>query len=144
MAKVTIKMPDEFLEKLSKLGDKTDRIVDAVLEEGGREAVKYVKDGLSGAIGKDTKYPSRTTGELERGLGVSPPKLNRGATGRDVKIGFSESRPDGEVNAKLANILEYGKSGQSPKPFLKAAQTKARKPVMNAMEQKFDEEVGNI
>jgi len=144
MAKATITMPDEFLQKTSRLGDQTDRIIDACLEEGGKEALPFVRDGLSGAIGKNTKYPSRSTGELERGLGVSPPNLNRRGTGRNVKIGFSESRPDGKSNAMLANLIEYGKSGQSPKPFLKAARSKAKLPVKKAMERKFDEEVDGI
>ena len=35
MAKTDIKMPDEFLRSLSKLGDKTDEIAERVLEAGG-------------------------------------------------------------------------------------------------------------
>ena len=35
MAKVNIKMPEEFLMKISRLGSKTDEIVPRVLEAGG-------------------------------------------------------------------------------------------------------------
>ena len=35
MAKADVKMPDDFLLKLSKLGDKTDEIIPKVLESGG-------------------------------------------------------------------------------------------------------------
>ena len=35
----------------------------------------------------------------------------------NIKVGFSEPRPDGESNAMLASILEYGKSGQPAKPL---------------------------
>ena len=35
MAKVQIKMPEDFLLKLSRLGDKTDEILPKVLEAGG-------------------------------------------------------------------------------------------------------------
>jgi hypothetical protein len=44
-----------------------------------------------------------------------------------VKIGFKEPRRNGESNAKIANIIEYGKSGQPPKPFLKPARSASRK-----------------
>jgi hypothetical protein len=36
MARVEIKMPEEFLLKLSRLGDKTDDIVIKILEAGGK------------------------------------------------------------------------------------------------------------
>ena len=143
MAKVTMKMPDEIMEKFSRLGDQTDRIIDSCLEAGGEAALPFVRDGLAGVIGRDTKYPSRSTGELQRALGVSPPKLNRRGA-RDVKIGFNEPRSDGRPNALIANVLEYGKSGQPPKPFLKQARSQAKKPVERAIEERFDEEVGKL
>lgn len=34
---------------------------------------------------------------------------------------FKEPRSDGESNAKIASIIEYGKQGQPPNPFLKSA-----------------------
>ena len=143
MAKVTMQMPDEFLERVSKLGNETDRIIDSCLEAGGEVALGFVRDGLAGVVGKNTKLPSRSTGELVRALGVSPPKLNRKGA-RDVKIGFNEPHSDGRPNALLANVLEYGKSGQPPKPFLKKARSQAKKPVEAAIEKRFDEEVSKI
>ena len=144
MAKVTMKMPDEIIEQFSKLGENTDRIIDSCLEAGGEVALPYVRDGLAGVIGRDTKLPSRSTGELVSALGVSPPKLNKRGV-RDIKIGFHEPRRgDGRPNALVANVLEYGKSGQPPKPFLKPARSQAKKPVTDAIEQRFDEEVSKL
>ena len=51
---------------------------------------------------------------------------------------------DGESNAKIANIIEYGKHGQPPKPFLKPAKTATRDSCAAAMRQVFDEEVGKL
>jgi hypothetical protein len=143
MAKVTIIPPTAIMERFSKLSDQTDRIIDSCLEAGGEVALGYVRDGLVGVIGKDTKIPSRSTGELAGALGVSPPKTNRRGA-RDVKIGFNEPRRDGRPNALVANVLEYGKSGQPPKPFLKPARNQAKKPVTDAIERRFDEEVSKI
>ena len=69
MAKVDIKMPDDFLEKLSKLGSHTDEISERVLEAGGEVVLARIRTNLSSVVGRDTKVESRSTGELERSLG---------------------------------------------------------------------------
>ena len=111
MAKADIKMPEDFLMKISQLGSNFDAVAERVLEAGGEVVLAKVQSNLAGVVGSGTKYDSRSTGELERSLGLSPAKLNRDGN-HDIKVGFSEPRSDGESNAKLANILEYGKHGQ--------------------------------
>lgn len=143
MAKVDFKMPDDFLRKVSALGEKTDEIIPRVLEAGGEVALEKVRDNLREAVGRDTKYPSRSTGELEAALGLSPARMDKDGN-FNVKIGFSEPRSNGESNAKIANILEYGKHGQPPKPFLKPAKTQARKPGIEAMKEKLEEEIDGL
>ena len=72
MAKVQIKMPEDFLLKLSRLGNKTDEILPKVLEAGGEVVLEKVRSNLQAVIGRDTKEESRSTGELVSALGVSP------------------------------------------------------------------------
>lgn len=144
MAKVEIKMPEDFLLRLSRLSEKTDEIIPKVLEAGGEVVLAKVKNNLSSVVGKGTKEKSRSTGELERSLGLSPAKQKRDGSGWDVKVGFAEPRRDGGSNAKLANIIEYGKSGQPAKPFLKPAKSTSRKQCIEAMKAKLDEEVNGI
>ncbi|QNO17855.1 HK97-gp10 family putative phage morphogenesis protein [Caproicibacterium amylolyticum] len=143
MAKVSFSMPADFLRKVSALGEKTDEIIPRVLEAGGEVAFEKVRDNLESVIGRDTKSPSRSTGELASALGLSPARMDKDGN-FNVKVGFSEPRPDGESNAKIANILEYGKHGQPPKPFLKPAKTQARKPGIEAMKEKLEEEIKKI
>lgn len=143
MAKATMLMPDEFLERLSKLGDKTDEITKEVLKEGGKVALDKVRGSLKSVIGHDLKDESRSTGQLESALGVSPPKLDRNGN-YNVKVGFAENRTDGEINAKLANIIEYGKHGQPAKPFLARAKRGLKKPCEAAMKEKFEEEIKKL
>ncbi|UZT81479.1 HK97-gp10 family putative phage morphogenesis protein [Caproicibacterium sp. BJN0003] len=143
MAKAQIKMPEEFLLKVSRLADQTDVIIPKVLEAGGEVVLTKVKSNLSSAVGSGTKEKSRSTGELERSLGLSPAKQNRNGNW-DVKIGFAEPRSDGNSNAKIANILEYGKSGQPPKPFLKPARTQSKSACIETMKSKLQEEVDGI
>lgn len=137
-------MPEEFLLKVSRLKEKTDEILPRVLEAGGQVVLERVKSNLSAVVGKGTKEPSRSTGELENALGLSPAKPKRDGSGWDIKVGFAEPRSDGNSNAKIANILEYGKHGQPPRPFLKPAKTQSRKACIETMEAKLDEEVRGI
>ena len=143
MAKVDVKMPEDFLMKVSRLADKTDEIIPRVLEAGGEVVLSKTKANLQSVIGSGTKYDSRSTGELAAALGLSPTLQDRNGN-HNIKIGFSEPRRGGGSNAKLANIIEYGKSGQPPKPFLKPAKSTSRKPCIEAMKAKLDEEVSRI
>ena len=143
MARASFKMPEDFLTKVSPLADKTDEIIPKGLKEGGEVVAAKVKSNLQAVIGKETKYDSRSTGELIDALGVTPAGVDRNGN-YDVKVGFDEPRKDGESNAKIANILEYGKSGQQPKPFLKPAKTASRNACIEAMKRKLDEEINKL
>ncbi|EAF5283148.1 HK97-gp10 family putative phage morphogenesis protein [Listeria monocytogenes] len=143
MAKVDIKMPDDFLLKISNLGSDFDPVAEKVLKAGGEVVFKRTKSNLSAVIGKGTKHESRSTGELEKALGVTSVRLDRNGN-HNIKIGFSEPRSDGESNAKLANILEYGKHGQPAKPFLKPAKSASKSECISTMKSTFEEEVKKI
>lgn len=140
MGKVDIKMPDEFLERISKVGSDFDSIAEAVLETGGEVVLAKTKSNLSAVIGKGTKYESRSTGELESALGMTTVKMDKQGN-HNIKIGFAEPRSDGDSNAKIANIIEYGKHGQPAKPFLKPAKRASKNECITAMQNKFEEEV---
>ncbi len=143
MAKAAFKMPEEFLIKLSRLGEKTDEIIPKVLEAGGEVVEAKVKSNLQAVIGSGTKEESRSTGELLSALGVSSARQDKDGN-FNVKVGFSEPRPDGKSNAMIAGVLEYGKSGQSPKPFLKPAKSASRNECIEAMKAALEREVNGI
>ena len=143
MAKVDVKMPEDFLLKMSRLGKDFDAVAEQVLEAGGEVALKAVQGKLSAVISSGTKHPSRSTGELESSLGLSPVKLDKNGN-HDIKVGFSEPRADGKSNAMIANVLEYGKHGQPARPFLKPAKSAARKECIAAMQERFEQEVKKL
>ncbi len=143
MARVEVKMPEEFLLKISRLADKTDEIVPKVLEAGGEVVLAKVKSNLQSVIGKGTKHHSESTGELEAALGVTAAKQDRDGN-YNVKVGFAEPRSDGGSNAKIANIIEYGKHGQPAKPFLKPAKSASKAACIAVMTAKLEEEINNI
>lgn len=143
MAKCTVKMPEDFLMKIAKLREKTDEIIPKVLAAGAEVIEEKVHSNLQIVIGSGTKFDSRSTGELVSALGTSPAKYDENGN-YNVKIGFAEPRKDGEANAKLANIIEYGKHGQPPKPFLKPAKSAKKNACKNAMIKKLDEEIDKL
>lgn len=154
MGKCEIKMPEKFLLKISKLGKETDKIVGQTLKVGGDIMLKSVKSHLKTVIGKDLKHKKRSTGELVNSLGVSPDDVdNKGI--HNIKVGFNEPRRNQYeaknkrsyytiTNAMIANVIEFGKSGQNPKPFLKPAKNKSRKKCIAAMKEKLKEELSKV
>ena len=52
MAKAEMKMPEDFLLKISKLGSNFDSVADTVLQAGGEVVLKRVKSNLSSEIGR--------------------------------------------------------------------------------------------
>lgn len=143
MAKCTVQMPDDFIEKVSKLGSQTDEILGRVLAVGGEVVEDKVRSNLSAVIGKNTQEDSRSTGQLLAALGTSPAMVNRDGD-MDVKIGFSDNRSDGRSNAMIAGVLEYGKHGQPPKPFMKPAKSASKTAAVSAMVEKLNQEVKKL
>ena len=101
MAKVDVKMPEDFLLKLSRLGSNMDAVAEKVLEAGGEVVLERVQSNLAAVVGAGTKHKSQSTGELVGALGLSPVKPDK-AGNHDIKVGFAEPRSDGGSNAKIA------------------------------------------
>ena len=151
---VVITFDDDFSKKLAALGSHTDEILGKAMTAGAEAALPIVRAELQGAIGGDTKVQSRSTGELVDSLGISPVMVdNKGVT--NVKIGFSEPRRHQYIakkkrsyytvtNAMIANVLEYGKSGQPPRPWLKRAKTQATKVFRAKAQEIIDKEVEKL
>lgn len=143
MAKVDFKMPEDFLERISRLEERTDEIIPKVLEAGGEVVLEKVRSNLQAVVGKDLKQPSRSTGQLISALGLSPAKMDRNGN-YNVKVGFDELRTGSASNAMVGSILEYGKHGQPPKPFMKTAKSSTKSACIDAMKKKLEDEVSNV
>lgn len=141
MAKAEVKLSDEVLNKLSRLGDRTDEISEKMLAAGAEVVENTVRQNLRGVIGKGKN--SKSTGELLRALGTSAARQDKNGN-LNVKIGFANSRSDEKSNAMIAAVMEYGKSGQPPRPFLKPARNKSKKAMQDAMISVFEDEVRKL
>jgi HK97 gp10 family phage protein len=154
VARATFIFPREIISKIMQLGNKTDEIIEKSLEAGAGVVEDKVRYNLAGIIGKDTKTDSRSTGELSSSLGTSSPLVDKNGN-YNLKIGFAEPRKEQNTargkrsykertNAMIASVLEYGKHGQAPKPFLKPAISSSKKEATAAMVTKFEEEVAKL
>lgn len=154
MARCSLKLPEDFLLKVSRLGDQTDAIIEKTLEAGGEVVLDKVRSNLRAVVGKGTKVKSRSTGELTGALGLAAVKIDRQGV-HNTKIGFSEPRRtqhaakgkrsyDTITNGMLANVLEYGKHGQPARPFLKPAKSASRKSCQEAMQRTLEEEIDKL
>jgi len=143
MAKVNVKLPEDFLKKLSLLGNRTDEVARHALTEGGEIVLAQTRSNLIAVIGKDTKTETRSTGQLVSALGLSKVLVDKNGN-YNIKIGFDEYRRDGSSNAGVANILEYGKHNQPAKPFLKPAKNKSKNACLERMKQVIEEEINKL
>lgn len=144
LARASFKMPDEFLEKLSRLNNKFDEIVPRVLEEGAEPAIKKAKSNLALRIGQGTKEASQSTGELLASLESSKPVQNYKGDWT-LRVGIPTTKDSkGVSNALKAAVIEYGKSGQPPKPWLKPSKRASKKDCMEAMKSALDKEIKKL
>jgi len=140
MPSIKFEMPEELMRGLKEVSTEIDEIMSETLTAGAEVIEKKVRSNLSNAIGKNANVKSRSSGQLLGALGISPCK-KRGADRYDINVGFNEPREDGKSNAMIANVLEYGKKGQAPKPFMKPAERATREAATEAAQSKFVEVV---
>ena len=149
MAKCTVNFPDELCAELTTLAARTDEVIFSAREAGGEVALDAVRGKLKNSIGKGES--SQSTGELQAALGLTKPRVARNGI-CNIKVGFDEPRSyqnppkrkrsyNERTNAMIANVLEYGKHNQPPRPFLKPAKAACRERVISAMREVFDKEL---
>ena len=139
MAKVEIEMPDELIQKIARLGNQTDQIIEKALTDGAEVVIPIAKSELSRVL-KGSKY---STGQLLGSLGASKVDIDENGIS-NIKVGFNEPRADGKTNAMIANILEYGKSNQPARPFMRRAKRKSKPLATEAIIRRVEKEVERI
>ncbi len=149
-----LKLPEDVMRKLAEMERTADKMFVEMVEQGAENGCeKYVRQSLKSAIGKDPKpdkngnpRKSKSTGQLLKSLGVSPAKVDRNGI-VNAKIGFFEPRTGKiyhgtyrtQTNAMIANVLEYGRTGQEARPWLRPVKNKVAKEFKKTAEQVFEE-----
>lgn len=139
MAKTTVKIPNSFIDHLITVANSVDAFSEKALQEGAEEVVGVFRKNLKAVLG-----PKKRTGQLLHAVGVSPVQVDyRGD--HNIKIGFAEPREakgkETTVNAKIANILEYGRPGQAPRPFVSRTKRATQAPATERMKRSFEEQI---
>ena len=143
MARATIQMPTAFLDALNAADTQLGQFAEAALKAGAAVVEPRMRANLQGAIGRSTKQPSRSTGQLLAALGTTQVRVNSQGT-HNIKVGFGENRIDGRSNALIANVLEYGRSNQPARPFLAPTRAQTRRGAVGAMKQVMTVKIGGI
>lgn len=140
MAKVSFKLPEEMMNKIASLADKSDTVLKKVLERGAQPLYLTAKEKLSSSIGKDTKMPSKGKGELLKSLRITRPFVDSDGN-YGIKVGCEGTDSKGVSNAMKAAVLEHGKSDQAARPWLKPSGSKAKKACIEEMKKALEDEV---
>ena len=156
MAKLSTNFPDELVQKMSRLGQDTNRIIGECLTAAAvpvEQAVKQKYDQVVGRPhivrrnGRLYNYGLRSTGALRRAIGTTKPRQDRKGN-YDIKIGFANARePETGIRCGyLAALITRGvkKRNQPPRPFIKPAEKASKAASLEAFERKFDEEGAKI
>lgn len=140
MAKCRINFPDKLQYKFEQFSKKTDEIMQKAVKAGAAAAKPIFEQSAKSIVGSAPN--SRSTGELVHAIGATDAKPT--ADGYDTKIGFYDVRSNSKTsNELIANTIEYGKSGQPPKPMLnvdtrRKMRAAARKAMVEVLQQEAD------
>jgi len=164
MATAKAFVPDDFVRQLEMLAGNTEDIVKCMLVAAAVPVEAIMRDNLRRSIG-NTKFASRSAGELLGSLGTSP--VSDDPNDRNIKVGFHRLRRNqgksvpvrivqgrsrmkvalgrsyNEItNTMIANVLEYGKHGQPARPFIRQTERATRRQVQDVMREVYDREAG--
>lgn len=143
MATMSFRLPEDMIQTMEKLGTNYDKVVGVVLQEGVTPLYEEAKSQLSSVIGKDTKQESHATGDLLQSLVMTKPFQTQDGNW-NVKVGCAGVDHKGVSNAMKAAVLEYGKSDQVARPWLKSTVAKSKKACIAKMQQVLTQEVEKL
>jgi len=127
---------DKLIEQIASAMN-CDEAIEKALDAGADEAEALMKPSLQSVLSAKHR-----NGELVNALGKTKVRKDWNDN-HNIKVGFSEPRSDGGINAKIANILEHGRSDdvQPPRPWLKPIKKQIEINAVDAISKKFDEEL---
>jgi len=164
MAKITVKTPDEFCLKLSKLETGQEEIAGKAIYAGAKIVADQIRANLK-AIPED-KFRYLRNGDklnsisksakegLANQFGVSSMKIDKDGN-YNVKCGFmdyldgeivpaTKGYPNGLPAAMVARSIESGSSVRQKHPFVRPAIAATKEPAKQEMGRVIDEECAKI
>lgn len=145
MAEIKIDFPDNLLKELVSLslGTNLEKVIEEVLQAGAKVVKEEEARCLDAILKDDERSRLARTGQLENALGITSVKVDKKGNS-NIKIGFAPNRKDGENNAKIANIIEYGSVKMKARPFVKVAKKNSKDKCRKAMINEYDRQIGKF
>lgn len=122
---------DTLIEDMSDLANLPDDVIDEMLEA----AIDVVLDAQ---YKKGIAYGVHRTGDTLKSLEKSKPREIPKGNGRCAFVYFDGKNPDGNRNAEVAFINEFGKEGQPARPFIRDAVEECADKSIEAAAQVYD------
>ena len=130
MAGFEVNFPTDFMGGI--LNSSFEDIAKEALEEAAPLMEKSIKQSLQNSI------RDKSSGDLVKSVKVSRPKRTK-TNAWIVNIGPSGTDSKGVRNALKAIILNYGKKGQAPRPWLTPAVNNCQTEINLKIQQKYEE-----
>jgi hypothetical protein len=142
---------DEYIDKVDKLGGKSDGMAKRALYEGVAVVGESIRQAIIALPYHPTKGISHAQKEgLLDGLGFSLMKHPKKGVWY-VKIGFdgynsvrTKKHPNGQPNAMIAAAVNSGTSRRAKTNFIYKAVNRAKQQSMSAMKVRFDADIENL
>lgn len=159
MPKFAVKGAEEYAQKLSSLGQKSEETAKKAIYAAAAIVADQIKDNMKGLSSVDDKYnmrayksrgKSKLTKAQKAGMinsfGIT--KLQKDGTGfYNVKLGFdgyndvrTRKYPKGQPNSLIARVAESGSSYMDKTPFIRPAVNVSRRAAQAKMQEVIEEE----
>lgn len=136
----------EYLKKLNEIEGKSKEIAKTAVYDGADIVTDQIRTNID-TINNIHGYQKQ---DLKDSLGIAPMVIEIGG-GINTKVGWdgygsvpTEKYPKGLPNQLLARSVESGTSFRSKTPFVRRAVNKTKKPAIQAMQDRIDEEMKKI
>lgn len=130
MAKFSVSGLQDLMLDLEQIAQLPDTVLDQMLVEAAEIVERKQKE-----VGKE--YGVHRTGMTLASIKRGSPK--RGKDGKTIYIYPQGMNADGNRNAEVAFVNEFGKRGQPARPFIRDANEQAADEIAAAMEKEYDD-----
>lgn len=156
MARMTVKLGDDYVVKLEAAGAKSEEMAIMAIEAGAGIVTNEIRKNLTANI-NDPESASRrgdvafknfynkTSGSLLEALGITPVDRDEAGT-LQAKIGFGDPDydPKGVPNVLKVRVMESGSSTIRKRPFIRPAVNATKKAAKDEMQRVINEELKKI
>lgn len=138
MARFELRNTGNLLKQLEGLGNYSGEIQKKMVDS----ALPSLRTAIESNFDK-IPLSDRSTGALRESLKTISATVDKNGT-ISGEVGFTGKDENGVRNGLKAGVLEYGKSDQPARPFLRPAVSESSDEVMAKMQQTFNNEINKL